>query len=144
MSTESIPANQIAVSRAPAARGQRAPRAGVPVRRILGCAVQSNEDVDSIVTVAQLAQPGGYYDEDVLTITEVAADLRCSKAHVYNLINGAVPGAPRLPAMAMGRRKVVRRGSLRQWKRGLEQDGHGSAMLPPSPEVDAVDACERK
>lgn len=83
-------------------------------------------------------------DEDVLTMTEVHTILRCSKAHAYNLINGAVPGVPRLPAMEMGRRKVVRRGSLNQWMRHLEQYGRGSGILPPSPEVDAVDACERK
>jgi hypothetical protein len=83
-------------------------------------------------------------DEDILIIPEVATNLRCSKAHAYNLINGAVPGVPRLPAMPMGRRKVVRRGSLNQWKRDLEQGGRGSGILPPSPEVDAVDALERK
>jgi hypothetical protein len=46
--------------------------------------------------------------------------------------------------MELGRRKVVRRSSLNQWMQDVERDGHGSAILPPSPEVDAVDACERK
>ena len=40
--------------------------------------------------------------------------------------------------MAMGRRKVVRWGELKQWKRDLEQDERGNDMLPASPEVDAV------
>jgi hypothetical protein len=49
---------------------------------------------------------------DVLTISEVAANLRCSKAHVYNAINGRVTGVSALPAIAMGRRKLV------SWRHG--------------------------
>ena len=30
--------------------------------------------------------------DKILTIAEVAAELRCSKAHVYNAINGMVAG----------------------------------------------------
>ena len=30
--------------------------------------------------------------DKILTIAEVAAELRCSKAHVYNAINGKVAG----------------------------------------------------
>jgi len=106
--------------------------------------MRPNDNTDAIINVAQPSPHVGHCDEDVLTITEVAAHLRCSKAHVYNLINGAVPGVRRLKAMSMGRRKVVRWGELKHWKRDLEQDGRGSGILPPSPEVDAVDACERK
>jgi excisionase family DNA binding protein len=73
-----------------------------------------------------------------LTIAEVAADLRCSKAHVYNTINGKVKGVSVLPAIAMGRRKLVRRGTLEQWKRDNERGGRRDGMLFGSPEVDAV------
>ena len=100
--------------------------------------MRPNDNIDAIINVAQPSPHAGHCDEDVLTITEVAAHLRCSKAHVYNLINGAVPGVLRLRAMAMGRRKVVRWGELKQWKRDLEQDERGNDMLPASPEVDAV------
>jgi hypothetical protein len=64
--------------------------------------------VDDMTKVAQPSQHVGHDDEDVLNISEVATDLRCSKAHVYNLINGAVRGVLPLRAMSMGRRKLVR------------------------------------
>jgi hypothetical protein len=88
--------------------------------------------------------PGGYrMPSDVMTIAEVAADLRCSKAHVYNAINGRVAGVTALPAICMGRRKLVRQTSLEVWKganeKALERD-----MLPASLEVGAVDAPRRK
>lgn len=51
----------------------------------------------------------------ILTVAEVALELRCSKAHVYNVIAGKVDGVRPLPAIAMGRRKLVRRSSLEQW-----------------------------
>jgi hypothetical protein len=46
-------------------------------------------------------------NNDVLTIAEVALDLRCSKAHVYNAVNGKVSGVSVLPAIKMGRRKLI-------------------------------------
>jgi hypothetical protein len=55
-------------------------------------------------------------DGGILSITEVALNLRCSKAHVYNAINGKITGVSQLPAIPMGRRKLVRRCSLESWK----------------------------
>jgi excisionase family DNA binding protein len=55
--------------------------------------------------------------DEIMTVAEVAAELRCSKAHVYNAIAAKVEGVCRLPAISMGRRKLVRRGALEQWKR---------------------------
>ena len=52
---------------------------------------------------------------EVLTVREVAEVLRCSKAHVCNVINGKGQGLPRLTHMSMGRRKLVRREWLQQW-----------------------------
>jgi excisionase family DNA binding protein len=77
-------------------------------------------------------------EDAVLTIPEVAAELRCSKAHVYNVINGKVRGVSSLPAIVMGRRKLVRRSTLDRWKYANERDEHGNAILAPSPRVDAV------
>jgi excisionase family DNA binding protein len=77
-------------------------------------------------------------DDVVLTIPEVAAELRCSKAHVYNVINGRVRGVSSLPAIVMGRRKLVRRSTLDRWKYANERGGLGNAILTPSPIVDAV------
>jgi excisionase family DNA binding protein len=58
--------------------------------------------------------------DPILTIQEVANDLRCSKAHVYNAINGTVEGVSPLPAIQMGRRKLVRRSTLEHWKESNE------------------------
>ena len=55
-------------------------------------------------------------NSEILSITEVALNLRCSKAHVYNAINGKITGVSQLPAIPMGRRKLVRRSSLESWK----------------------------
>lgn len=52
---------------------------------------------------------------DILTTIEVAHELRCSKAHIHNLINGKVQGTPPLPSIMLGRRRLVRRASLTQW-----------------------------
>jgi len=54
--------------------------------------------------------------DQVLSILEVARDLHCSKAHVYNAIAGQVLGVTPLPAIRMGRRVLVRRRSLEAWK----------------------------
>jgi excisionase family DNA binding protein len=61
----------------------------------------------------------------VLTVPEVARELRCSKAHVFNLIRGTVHGARQLPALWLGRRRLVRRSSLEEW---IKENEHG-AML---------------
>jgi len=74
----------------------------------------------------------------VLTIAEVASELRCSKAHVYNAINGKVRGVSTLPAIKMGRRVFVRRCTLEQWLRDNEHGDAGNDTLSRSLEVDAV------
>jgi len=61
----------------------------------------------------------------ILTVPEVAVELRCSKAHVHNLINGMVRGAPPLPALWLGRRRLVRRCSLDEFVRANE---HGTML----------------
>lgn len=52
---------------------------------------------------------------EVLTTREGAQVLRCSKAHFCNLLNGRVAGIPRLPCLRLGRRKLVRKTSLKEW-----------------------------
>jgi excisionase family DNA binding protein len=76
--------------------------------------------------------------DDILTVTEVAADLRCSKAHVYNAINGKISGLAKLPAIPMGRRRLVRRSALEWWKRASEQGDRETGILNPSPQVGVV------
>jgi hypothetical protein len=57
----------------------------------------------------------GTIEKPVLTITEVAVILRCSKTHVCNVLNGRVAGLPMLTHFSMGRRKLIRREWLDRW-----------------------------
>jgi excisionase family DNA binding protein len=65
--------------------------------------------------------PGDRRPQTVLTIPEVALELRCSRAHVHNLINGKVRGAKPLPSVRIGRRRLVRRASLDEWIKASEE-----------------------
>ena len=58
--------------------------------------------------------------DEMLTAKEVAAELRCSKAHVYKLMKGEVEHRTILPHIALGRKKVVRRSSFEAWKAANE------------------------
>ena len=68
-----------------------------------------------------IRSPHGPIDRELLTVVEVAAELRCSKAHVHNLINGRVSGVEPLPAIPLGRRRIVRRETLEDWKKDNER-----------------------
>lgn len=61
----------------------------------------------------------------ILTAEEVARELRCSVAHVYHAIAGKIRGVSPLPAIQMGRRKLVRREALERWKLENERNGFG-------------------
>ena len=74
--------------------------------------------------------------DEILTVTEVAMELRCSKAHVYNAIAGKVQGVGALPAISMGRRKLIRRAALEGWK--MTNESSGSAKLASSSAIDTV------
>ncbi len=56
----------------------------------------------------------------VLNLAEAAALVRCSRAHLSNVVNGKVHGIPRLPAVRIGRRVLFRRESLERWLQQLE------------------------
>jgi excisionase family DNA binding protein len=58
---------------------------------------------------------------DILTLLEAAKLLRCSKAHVCNLVNGKIRGVPPLPTIPLGRRILIRRSSLYAWIGANEQ-----------------------
>ena len=61
----------------------------------------------------------------ILTLADVARELRCSKAHVSNIINHKVSHLPPLPVVRIGRRVLIRHESLMEWMKALElkQDG---------------------
>ena len=65
---------------------------------------------------------------EILTVRDVALELRCSVAHVYNVINGKVKHVSRLPAIPMGRRKLIQRDTLEEWKKSNEQHDDDGAV----------------
>ena len=79
---------------------------------------------------------------EIMTVTEVAHYLHCSKAHVYNAINGKIDNVPPLPALSLGRRRLVRRAALESWIRANE-NGLASGMMPTKLEVDTAGRVEK-
>jgi excisionase family DNA binding protein len=73
---------------------------------------------------------------EILTVRDVALELRCSVAHVYNVINGKVKNVSRLPVIRIGRRRLVQRDTLEEWKRSNEQ-GDLDGMISSS-KINAV------
>lgn len=67
--------------------------------------------------------------DEILTIQEVAKELRCSKAHIHNIIKGKVRNTPRLPSIPLGRLKVIRRSTFEMWKRACELGTEIGEML---------------
>jgi len=51
----------------------------------------------------------------ILTISEVAQVLRCSKAHVHKTLPGRIRGVPQLDHLSLGRRKLIPRDWFDQW-----------------------------
>lgn len=76
-------------------------------------------------------------ESNVMTVIEVANALRCSRAHVHNLIGGRVRGLAPLPAIHLGRRSLIRKETLEQW---LESSERKLGMIRSSPNIDAADA----
>jgi hypothetical protein len=74
---------------------------------------------------------------DLLTLADVAELLHCSKAHICKAVAGRVPGCPPIPAVSLGRRKLVRRATLLSWIEHNEQAAT-PAKIPVSPVRDAV------
>jgi len=56
----------------------------------------------------------------LLTVAEAARELRCSKAHVHNIIHGKVPDLPPLPVLRIGRRVLIRTEGLKSWMLSVE------------------------
>jgi excisionase family DNA binding protein len=57
----------------------------------------------------------------VLTMSEIARELRCSKTHVHNIIEGRVRDLPPLPVIRIGRRVLIRHDALLRWMIWLEK-----------------------
>ena len=76
-------------------------------------------------------------NDEILTVLDVATELRCSKTHVHNAIKGKVAGVSQLPAIHMGRRKLIRRRALELWKTANERNSF-DGMIPKSSKIDAA------
>jgi excisionase family DNA binding protein len=59
---------------------------------------------------------------EILDVDEVAQLLRSSTAHVRNLLNGNIPGLPRIPHVRAGRKLLVRRSVLMKWMEEQESN----------------------
>ena len=59
----------------------------------------------------------------ILNLAEAAALVRCSRAHLCNIVHGKIPGIPLLPTVRIGRRVLFRRESLEQWLEAVEAAG---------------------
>lgn len=70
-------------------------------------------------------------DFSLLSLAAVAELLHCSKAHVSNVIAGRVHDCPPIPAVRLGRRKLVRREALAAW---IERNEAANDNLESSPE----------
>jgi len=71
---------------------------------------------------------------DLLSMREVATILHCSKAHVSNAVAGRIAGCTPIPAVSLGRRKLVRRASLLAWIAENERAPSPAMILESSPE----------
>jgi len=75
-------------------------------------------DIIHAGTIHSLPEPPGH--GSILTLAEAAKQLRCSKAHLCNVINGKVPHVPSLPVLRIGRRVLIRQDALALWVVSLE------------------------
>ncbi len=77
----------------------------------------TRRDAVNLANSGKAAAPAA---SNVLNLAEAAALVRCSRAHLSNVINGKVHGIPRLPAVRIGRRVLFRRESIDLWLQEVE------------------------
>jgi hypothetical protein len=79
-------------------------------------------------------------NDPILTAREIATELRCSKAQVLRIINGAVKGVTPLASISLGRKKVIRRSTFEAWKRVNEATAVSDAKMCGESETKAGNA----
>jgi excisionase family DNA binding protein len=65
---------------------------------------------------------------DLLTLSEVAKLLHCSKAHVGKVVAGQVDGCRPIPSLHLGRRTLIRRSALLRWIEQNEMNANLSVL----------------
>jgi hypothetical protein len=84
--------------------------------------------------------PTPFESFDLLTLADAAKLLHCSKAHVCKAVSGRIRGCTPIPCVSLGRRKLIRRESLRQWIERNERpcaQSCADVILSALPERDA-------
>jgi hypothetical protein len=71
-------------------------------------------------------------EHQLLTLREAAKLLRCSKAHLCNVLNGRVRNVPPLNSVRLGRRRLINRRSLSAWISAMEGANGLERPIPPS------------
>ena len=84
-----------------------------------------NPSFDPNPQSAELQTVTSKVSRGVLTLLDVARILRCSKAHVCNIVHGRVRDLPPLPVVRIGRRVLIRDESLNLWMRAVEHQTAG-------------------
>ena len=80
--------------------------------------------MSKIMTVIETDRlAAGTTTPDLLTLAEASKVLRCSKAHLCNVLKGKVGSLPPLPHLSLGRRTLIRRAVLQHWLERLEEKG---------------------
>jgi len=74
----------------------------------------------------------GGFEQQLLTIREAAQLLRCSKAHLSNVLNGKVRNVPPLNSVQIGRRRLISRRSLTSWIAAVEAPNPAGPSLAPA------------
>jgi excisionase family DNA binding protein len=67
---------------------------------------------------------------DLLTLADAAELLHCSKAHICKAVRGRVRGCAAIPCVSLGRRRLIRRESLRLWLEANERVANDNARIP--------------
>jgi hypothetical protein len=73
-------------------------------------ATEFGREADPLANAALLGSFPG-----ILTLSEVARILRCSKTHICKAVRGEITGLEPIPAIPFGRRKLIRRETLFSW-----------------------------
>jgi plasmid maintenance system antidote protein VapI len=103
----------------------RLPGASIPVSKVSHRAIiEQNREI--------LSEPFCSNNE-MLTMEEVARELRCSKAHISKIIRGRVKHVSPLPVIRMGARCIINRTSLDHWK-AQNENGFSRDKLQKLPE----------
>jgi excisionase family DNA binding protein len=112
-------------------------QAGRNQDEVLNVATGVTEVADLYPAACNRETGTAFDDLGLLTLATVAKLLHCSKAHVSNVIAGRIHDCPPIPAVRLGRRRLVRREALAAW---IERNEAANDNLKPSPERDRKNA----